>query len=189
VALADEADARFHDEDDGGWFQTAHDAEALYTRPKETWDNATPAGTSVMIEVCLLLAGATGEARWSARAEEGVRLLQEGARRMPTGYGWLLRQVEALAAGPREVAIVGTPGPARDALARVAWGRPRPGTTVVVAEPSVVAAPSAAAAAVPPLLAGRGEVGGAPAAYVCRDLTCERPVTDPQDLARSLEVG
>jgi uncharacterized protein len=185
AALADEADARFHDEDDGGWFQTAHDAEALYTRPKETWDNATPAGTSVMIEVCLLLAGATGEARWSARAEEGVRLLQEGARRMPTGYGWLLRQVEALAAGPREVAIVGTPGPARDALARVAWGRPRPGTTVVVAEPSVVAA----AAAVPPLLAGRGEVGGAPAAYVCRDLTCERPVTDPQDLARSLEAG
>jgi uncharacterized protein len=182
MALAEEADARFHDEDDGGWFQTAHDAEALYTRPKETWDNATPAGTSVMVEVCLLLAGATGEHRWFARAEEGVRLLQEGARRMPTGYGWLLRQVEALAAGPREVAIVGAPGPARDALVRVAWGRPRPGTTVVVAEPS-------AAAIAVPLLAGRGEVDGAPAAYVCRDLTCERPVTDPQDLARSLEVG
>jgi uncharacterized protein len=183
VVLAEEADARFHDEDDGGWFQTAHDAEALYTRPKETWDNATPAGTSVMVEVCLLLAGVTGEHRWRARAEEGVRLLQEGARRMPTGYGWLLRQLEALAAGPREVAIVGAPGPARDALARVAWGRSRPGTATVVTDPA------SAAAGTVPLLQGRGEVEGHPAAYVCRDLTCERPVTDPQDLARSLEIG
>jgi uncharacterized protein len=180
-ALAEDADARFRDPEDGGWFQTSHDAEALYTRPKETWDNATPAGTSVMVEVGLGLAGATGEQRWRDRAEEAIRLLQEGARRMPTGYGWLLRQLEAVAAGPREVAIVGVPGPARDALARVAAGRPRPGTVTVVAEP--------ASATTVPLLEGRGEVDGRPAAYVCRDLTCERPVTDPTDLGRLLEAG
>jgi uncharacterized protein len=38
-----------------------------------------------------------------------------------------------------------------------------------------------------PLLAHRGEVDGSPAAYVCRDLTCERPVTDPADLASLLD--
>jgi uncharacterized protein len=178
IAMAEDADARFRDEDEGGWFQTAHEAEPLFTRPKETWDNATPAGTSVMVEVCLGLAGVTGDHRWRERAEEGVRLLQEGARRMPTGYGWLLRQLEALAAGPREVAIVGRPGSERDALRRVAAGRPRPGTLVVVAEPD----PDT----VVPLLLGRGEVDGSPAAYVCRDLACERPVTAPEDLGRML---
>ncbi|MGH3404963.1 MAG: thioredoxin domain-containing protein [Streptosporangiaceae bacterium] len=35
-----------------------------------------------------------------------------------------------------------------------------------------------------PLLAGRGLVGGAPAAYVCRNFTCRAPITDP-DLLRA----
>jgi uncharacterized protein len=178
LALAEDADARFHDDTDGGWFQTAHDAEALFTRPKDGWDNATPAGTSVMVEVALLLAGGTGDPRWRARAEEGIRLFQEGARRMPTGYGWLLRQVEALAAGPREIVVVGADSPERYMLARVARSRPLPGALVVVGDP----APTSDI----PLLRDRLEVDGRAAAYVCRDLTCERPVTDPDALARSL---
>ena len=38
-----------------------------------------------------------------------------------------------------------------------------------------------------PLLAGRGLVAGAPAAYVCRNFTCRMPVTDPMDLRAALE--
>jgi uncharacterized protein len=181
VALAEDADARFHDDEEGGWFQTADDAEALYTRPKDRWDNATPAGTSVMVEVCRLLAGLTGEGRWHDRATEGVRLLQEGARRMPTGYGWLLRQLEAFAAGPREVAIVGHDGPPRDGLVDVTVRRPRPGTVTVVAAPDP--------ATPVPLLVGRGEVDGRPAAYVCEQLACQRPTTDPHTLAQQLGVA
>jgi uncharacterized protein YyaL (SSP411 family) len=33
-----------------------------------------------------------------------------------------------------------------------------------------------------PLLAGRGLVDGRAAAYVCRGMVCDRPVTDPGDL-------
>ena len=40
--------------------------------------------------------------------------------------------------------------------------------------------------AVVPLLAGRGPVAGAPAAYVCRDFTCRMPVTDPMELQAAL---
>jgi uncharacterized protein len=173
-ALATDAHTRFHDADAGGWFQTAHDAEPLYLRPKDTWDNAVPAGTSVMVEVCLLLAALTGDLTWRDRAAEGIRLFQESARTMATGYGWLLRQFEGLAAGSREVAIVGRPGPARDALVAVARSAIRPGTVTVVADVDHGDAV--------PLLAHRGEQDGRPAAYVCRDLVCDRPVTTQEEL-------
>jgi uncharacterized protein len=176
--LATDAHERFHDAQGGGWFQTADDAETLITRPKETWDNATPAGTSVMVEVGLALAGLSGDLDWRDRAVDGLRTLQESARQMATGYGWLLRQLEAVAAGPREVVIVGAPGPARDALARTARRALLPGLVVVVT--------GADHGDAVPVLAGRGEVGGRPAAYVCRELACERPVTQPDELAALL---
>ena len=84
-----------------------------------------------------------------------------------------LATAEAMLEGPVEIAVVGRPGPERDALARVA--RRRPGAVVLVAEPGRDDVP---------LLEGRVEVDGRPAAYVCRNLVCERPVTDPADLPR-----
>ena len=177
--LATEAHERFHDADEGGWFQTAHDAEELYARPKDRWDNAVPAGTSVMIEVCLLLAGLTGDLAWRDRAEEGLKLFQPNLEQMAIGYGWTLRQLESLAAGPREIAIVGQPGDDRARLEAVARRTVRPGTLVLVADPDHGDRI--------PLLEGRGEVEGRPAAYVCRQMVCDRPVTDAQDLATLLD--
>jgi uncharacterized protein YyaL (SSP411 family) len=55
---------------------------------------------------------------------------------------------------------------------------PSPGAVVAVGPPS--AEPAA------PLLADRPLVDGKPAAYVCRNFTCERPVTSPDELARLL---
>jgi len=178
LALAREADERFHDAAAGGWFQTAADAEALLTRPKDAWDNAVPAGTSVMTEVCRLLAAFTGEAHFTTRAEEAMRLFQPGVQRNPVGYGWMARQFEAVAAGPLEVVVVGAPGPPRDALAAVLDARQRPGVVDVVTD--------AGNGPRPPLLAGRTEVDGAPAAYVCRSMVCQRPVTSPDELAVQL---
>ena len=177
LALAEAADARFADPE-GGWFQTSADGERLIARPKETWDNATPAGTSVMIEVCRRLHALTGDARWWEPAERALRLLADPARRMPTGFGAVLRQLEELAAGPVEVVIVGAPGTARDRLERAVLDAHHPSAVVVVAAPDH--------GDVVPLLAHRTEVDGRPAAYVCRSMVCERPLTDPADVARLL---
>jgi uncharacterized protein len=76
--------------------------------------------------------------------------------------------------GPEEIVVVGRPGPARDELARVAWSRR--GAVILVTEPGRDDIP---------LLVGRGEVDGRPAAYVCKGLVCERPVTTAAELASS----
>ncbi|MDX1621111.1 MAG: hypothetical protein R3320_08985, partial [Nitriliruptorales bacterium] len=163
----------------GGYFQTAHDAEELYSRPKEIWDNATPSGNSLLAEAFVRLAALTGEHVWTQRAEEVVRLLQGGIRRAPTGYGQLLQTVEFLLAGPREVAIVGAPDD-RGELVEEYWSSPRPGTVLAVTSPGDPAMDAV------PLLHARTEVDGRPAAYVCQDFVCERPVTEPEALAVQL---
>jgi uncharacterized protein YyaL (SSP411 family) len=128
-----------------------------------------------MLEVCRTLHAMTGEVRWWDPAERALRLLADPAKRMPTGFGAVLRQLEELAAGPVEVVIVGAPGLARDRLERAALDAHHPAALIVVTGPDHGDRV--------PLLAHRGEVDGAPAAYLCRGMVCERPVTEPSELA------
>ncbi len=174
VALADEAEERFADPDaPGTYFATAHDAEALLTRPKDLWDNATPAGASVLVDVGLRLGALTGEARFAERAERTLRAFLPRARQAPTGYGELLRGLERLLGDGPEVAIVGTDAASRASLVAVHRERLRPADVLAVGAPGADGVP---------LLQGRGLVDGASAAYVCRHFACERPVTTPEQL-------
>jgi uncharacterized protein YyaL (SSP411 family) len=105
-----------------------------------------------------------------------VRVLAE---RVPRFAGWSLAAAEAALAGPLEVAVVGAAADAgREELLRVARRATSPGAVVVAGEPGG----SGPAAAVP-LLDGRGLVDGRAAAYVCRGMVCDRPVTTPAELA------
>jgi uncharacterized protein YyaL (SSP411 family) len=160
---------------DGGFYDTADDAEALVARPRDPADNASPSGTSAMIHALVTAAGLTGEGRYRQAAEEALATVAALAVQAPRFAGWSLAAAEALAAGPLEVALVGPSGPARDALERAA--RSAAGVTVVVADAGDNGIP---------LLDARGPVGGDPAAYVCREMVCERPVTTVDELAALL---
>jgi len=48
-------------------------------------------------------------------------------------------------------------------------------------------APDAPPDKIPPLLQGKGQIGGRPTAYVCHDYTCSQPVTDAAKLRDLLE--
>ncbi len=179
VALAAEADARFRDGSQTGWFESSPDPDGLVPRQGVAGDNAIPAGSSVMVEVCLVLAGLTGEQAWQSRAEGAIASRQERARTDAVNHGWLLRQLEAVATGQQQVAIVGRPSTDRDALTRTAVGRPRPGTVTVTTTGDTTHAI--------PILAGREEIDGRPTAYVCRQLSCSRPVSSTTALAETLD--
>src|SRR5207249_717617 len=47
LALADQMIDRFADEQEGGFFFTPHDHEALVARMKDVHDNATPSGSGM----------------------------------------------------------------------------------------------------------------------------------------------
>jgi len=159
--------------DDHGFHDTANHAPALVARPREFSDNASPCGQSAMVHALASYAALTGEGSYRTAAEQTLAVLARLAVRAPRFAGWTLAAAQSMVAGPVEIAVVGRPGAERDALAAAA--RRRPGAVVVVAEPGRHDIP---------LLTGRDEVDGRPAAYVCRNLVCERPVTDPALLSR-----
>jgi uncharacterized protein YyaL (SSP411 family) len=162
--------------DDGGFHDTAHDAEQLYLRPRSAADNAEPSGQSALAGALVTFGALTGS---SEHLDAGRRAVEAGAglaARDPRFAGWTLAVAEALAAGPLQVAVVGA-GPVADELATTARRSPSPGLVLVHGEPDAEGIP---------LLADRPLVQGNPAAYVCRGFVCDAPVTGAEDLAAAL---
>ena len=160
---------------DGGFNDTADDAETLFLRPRDPGDGAAPSGASSAADALLTAGALTGEDRWLTAAERGLGASSTLMLRVPRSAGRHLATAEALVVGPLQVAISGPAGIERDDLAGLAR-RAAPGGAVVVA-----GAPDSSA-----LLRDRPLLGGRPAAYVCRGFVCDRPVSDAAELARLL---
>ncbi len=163
----------------GSWFDTADDAEALVTRPRDPLDGATPSGASTITEALQMTAAlvpadaATRYSDLAAAALAGSAIVLE---RAPRSGGHWLTVAEASVRGPLQVAISLPSAEADSALLGAARAH-APGGTVIVA--GVVHTS--------PLLEGRPTVDGREAAYVCRGSVCDLPVTDERDLIRALQ--
>jgi uncharacterized protein YyaL (SSP411 family) len=157
----------------GGFFDTGADAEVLVRRPRDPTDNATPSGSSALINALATFSALTGSLEHRAAAEAALRAVAELGVQQPRFLGWGLAAAEALLAGPVQIALVG----GSTELRHTAWRHRPPGAVIVAGEPD---APGV------PLLADRPLVAGAAAAYVCRGMVCDLPVTTATDLRRQL---
>ncbi|MFF1659115.1 thioredoxin domain-containing protein [Streptomyces sp. NPDC058255] len=176
--LLDHVLVQFTDAESGALYDTAADAERLIRRPQDPTDNATPSGWSAAAGALLSYAAQTGAEPHRAAAERALGVVKALGPRAPRFIGWGLAVAEALLDGPREVAIVGPEGdPATKTLLRTALLGTAPGAVVAVGAPESDELP---------LLVGRPLVDGRPAAYVCRNFTCDAPTSDVQRLKDAL---
>ena len=178
--IADAILDKFSDAEAGGFYDTASDHERLVTRPKDVFDNATPSGTSVAVDMFSRLALLTDDARYREAAEGVLAVLGTVASEHPTAFGRLLCALDFALGRPREIAIVGPPeSDETRALRRAVFGRYLPNR--------VVAGGSGAddGAAIP-LLQDRPLRDGRPTAYVCEGYVCQAPVTTPEALVEQL---
>jgi uncharacterized protein YyaL (SSP411 family) len=127
----------------------------------------------------LSYAAQTGAEPHRAAAERALGVVKALGPRVPRFIGWGLAVAEALLDGPREVAVV---GPALDDPATKALHR----TALLGTAPGAVVAAGVVGSDELPLLADRPLVGGEPAAYVCRNFTCDAPTTEVERLRASL---
>jgi hypothetical protein len=170
--LADQILARFADEQSGGFFDTPIDHEKLITRPKDLFDNATPAGTSVTCDVLLRLALLLGNADYARAATNALEAVFPIAERYPSGFGFLLGVAEWRTGTPREIALTGEASALRTVV----------GETYLPHRVLIAGTESSDL----PLMEAR------PAektlAYVCIGYACEEPTADPERLKALLTV-
>jgi uncharacterized protein YyaL (SSP411 family) len=91
TTLAQTMIARFADPEQGGFFSTSSDGEALITRRKDVEDAPIPSGSSSAAVGLLRLAQITGEEEYERHAVSVLRLLHELAPRHPAAFGHLLQ--------------------------------------------------------------------------------------------------
>jgi uncharacterized protein len=161
---------------EGGFFQTAHEHEALLARPRDSQDDAMPNANAIAAEVCARLAAHFARDDLRSIAERAVARAGSLVMRAPRAFASTLAVADLLARGPVEVAIIGPEAesePLRRAVAQVYL-------------PNRILGYGLGSGTLP-LLAGKTMVGGAPAVYVCRDFACEAPLTRPEDVVLSLQ--
>jgi uncharacterized protein len=158
----------FADDERGGFFLSAADAERLVARTKDLDDNPTPSGSSMLAYVLLRLARLYGDDELERRAVGVLRLAAGLIPRAPAAFGHALCALDLHLSPPRELAVV---GPADSEIARAALAPYDPNAVVAFGPADTV-----------PLLAGKGLVDGRAAVYVCERFACRAPVTDPREL-------
>jgi uncharacterized protein YyaL (SSP411 family) len=198
-AARETADAmidRFADPENGAFFTTSHDHEELIARRKDGDDHPIPSGNSAAAFGLLRLAALTGERSYEEHAVSVFRLLGRLAAQHPQAVAHLLRAIDFHLARVQEVALVSPRaerpemGAMSHTLGRSAEGGHGLGELAAVVRselrPHVVVAGGPEGTERPELMRERTAVDGRAAAYVCENFACQRPVTEPEELAALL---
>jgi uncharacterized protein YyaL (SSP411 family) len=171
--LAVQAIEHFWDDAAGGFFTTAKGHASLIARMREEYEGPHPTGNSVMAMTLLKLFSLTGKESYRDRAEKTVKSMKAELERYPAGHAWMLCALDYMKGPAREIVITGPdPGPLLQVVRRMFL----PNKVVALADGKAKI----------PVLEDRGPVKGKAAAYVCENMTCRRPVTEPVELEAML---
>ena len=172
--LYEEAAARFRDED-GTYFESPEDGEALILRPKPFFDSPTPSGNASMALLGFWLARYLGRRDWEDESRAIIDSVSGQVSRAATGFGAMLQAMELHLAPPREIVVIG------ESSARAPFEREISRRYL----PAVLLAPAVAGEGLP-VLEGRSAGTGA-TAYVCENMVCDLPATSVSAFVEQLQ--
>ena len=173
----------FWDDTGGGFYFTADDAESLLVRRKEFYDGAVPSGNAVAMHNLLRLERITGDAGFGERASTLAKSAGDALEKMPSGFTALLSAVD-FALGPTlEVVIAGrAESPDTAELARAVQDIFLPNKVLLFRSSDE----NDAIIKIAPFVAAHTTIDDRATAYVCRNFTCDAPVTSATDLMTAL---
>ena len=175
LQLADALLARFEDKQNGGFYFTSHDHEALIQRNKAGQDNATPSGNGIAAQALIRLTVLTGDARYAEAAERCLMLFFPLMQRSASHFSSLCSALDELLRPPSVLLLCGEKNETAAWRAAVAVKyRPQLMTVMLTGEetglPSSLDKPATSTTT----------------AWLCRGTQCLPPITDLDKLLAAL---
>jgi uncharacterized protein YyaL (SSP411 family) len=169
----------------GAFYSTAHQHEPLLVRQREGQDGALPSPNAVAARALARLAHLLDRKEWLPPARRAVEAHGWTMTRAPRAFATSLEVLELCRSPALEVVSVGVSGSAE--------------LEQLLAEASNVYLPDALWVVTPPdserndrtlsILRGKTLVRNAPALYLCRNFSCNAPITDPGEVAAALQTA
>jgi len=170
----------FWDPVDGGWFSTTGRDSSVLLRMKEEYDGAEPSASSVSVLNLLTLSHLVHEPTWVEQTDRTFRYFGSRLEQIGRAVPMMAAALATSIAGLRQIVVVGERG--NGTLENTIRHRYLPFTISLLLTDDR----QSDLAAKLPFIAGMHAVDGRPAAYVCRDFTCQAPVTDRPALEEAL---
>jgi len=187
IALQQQQDELFWDEQAGGWFSTTGNDPSVLLRVKEDYDGAEPTASSISVMNLLVLSHLVQDDRWPDRIERTLKLFGTRLEQVGRAVPMMAAALSAYVAGIQQLVIVEAPNvPERETadLLRAAALQYLPFAITICVTPDRQRALSASL----PFIAAMQPVNGASAAFVCRNFTCRQPVTTAEALRDELKA-
>jgi len=179
-ALANRAVELFWDEEKQAYRSAPKDTTDLFCATYALHDNAFPSGASTLTEAQVALAAITSRQSHFEQAGRYLRKMREEMLRNPFGYGHLLIAADNWLEGAAEVTLVGSQAQIQPLLEAVNSSF-APTLALAFRDPSQPI-PKAMTEA----LQDRDPVQGKAAAYLCRNFSCQPPITEAAKLKEAL---
>ena len=185
VRLTEKQRELFEDAEQGAFFSSADGDTSLVLRVKEDYDGAEPSGNSVAVMNLLRLAQMTNRPGFRESAEKTFAAFAPRLSHVPVAVPQMLAACEWVLSEPREIILVGEKeGADTRALLRVLRRRFAPNRIVLLVDSPET---QKALAAWIPSIESMTKLASRAGAYVCRNYTCQLPVSEAERLAELIQ--
>jgi uncharacterized protein len=169
IHIAESMLARFYDEANGGFWQSAAGAKDLILRVKEDYDGAEPSGNSVAAMSLLKLGKITERKEFTEAGEKTLGLFANRLEQLPQAVPYLLQALDFSLEEPRRAVVVGDASSAQTgSLLRAVHAVYQPNKVVL-----------GNSGAVEPFAKTLPAKDG-PVVYLCTGTACQPPTSDSE---------
>ena len=167
----------FEDKENGGFFMTGNDHEAMIAREKPNYDGAEPSGNSVALLNLLRLGEFTLEDRFRKRAEKALPAFLGNDETAPVALSEMLLALDFYLDRPKEIVIVTPEGEkaAAEPFLLVLRRQFFPNRVLIVTAEGKAAA---SLSEIIPGVENKTAIDGKATAYVCDAGNCQLPTND-----------
>ncbi len=185
VELNEKLTDRFADHENGGYFMTAMDHERLIAREKPIVDGALPSANAVALRNLLRLSLLTADTAYLDQAQKGLAAVSVAVETSPLAFGEMILAIDDFFHPASQVIVVKPLDAGDDLLTDLVRTAHWPGGLVMI----VTEKEALHLAERLPLFRGKTITQGKTTAYVCRNGSCQLPVTDAEALMETVAVS